>query len=83
MITPEMIREAWADDPEGIGRAVYELTCEALALPGAIVPEPGEHMSMRVLDDDLRELLIGERRLTVVPVRTIVERGREIVRRAE
>ena len=82
-MTAEHVREAWADDHEGIGRAVYELASEALALPGAIVPQPGELLSMHVLDDDLRELRIGERRLTVIPVRAIVERGQEIVRRSE
>ena len=82
-MTAEDVREAWADDPEGIGRAVHELLSEALAVPGAIVPAEGEHCSVRDLGDDLLEALVGDRHLAYWPRRSVVERGLEIVRRSD
>jgi len=82
-IDPEAVREAWADDTDGIGRAVYELASEPLALPGALVPEPGEHLNIADLGDDILECSLGSRRLAIWPRSTVVERAAEILRRTE
>lgn len=76
----EAVRAAWAADTEGIGRAVYELISEALAVPGAIVPGPGERSSVVDLGD-IFEARIGTRQLAIWPRRTVTDRAAEILRR--
>ncbi len=78
----DAVREAWEDDPEGIGRAVYELSSEALAQLDAPIPAPGEHLSVADLGDDLVECRLGVRHLAYWPRPVLLGRAAEIVRRA-